>query len=200
MAKRKTSDSVRKMRLIILGLSILLVVAVVLATWFTLSRESQDGDLSWRADTTTTTAKRIAGEPDQTTDATKNVTTNLQTTTGVDGLPYNKNGSDVFANWDGKYSSAEVIVKQDSNGKWCAYVNDKKANDCTGVYVNEHGWWFLRDGQVDFTYRGIAGNNSGKWFVHNGMVDFDYSGAFTPFDGHAHYTIIEGHVENQTND
>ena len=67
MAKRKTSESVRKMRLIILGLSVALIAAVVLATWFTLSRESQNGDISWKVASTTETSNKIAGEPDQTT-------------------------------------------------------------------------------------------------------------------------------------
>lgn len=198
MAKRKTSESVRKMRLIILGLSLALIAAVVLATWFTLSRESENGQIQWNVTSTTGTSERIAGEPEQTTAAAGSNASDTQTTTGADGLPYNKNGSDVFAEWDGKYNSAEVIVKPDNKGKWSAFVRDKKVRDCTGVYVNEYGWWFIRNGEVDFNYNGIAGNNIGKWYITNGQVNFDYSGAYTPYGTTNHYTVVEGSVVRES--
>ena len=185
MAKRKTSESVRKMRLIILGLSIALIAAVVLATWFTLSRESQNGDISWKVASTTETSNKIAGEPDQ-------------TTTGADGLPYDKAGSDAYAQWNGKYNTGEVIVKMDEKGKWCAYVRDQKVKDCTGVYVNEFGWWFIRNGEVDFNYNGIAGNNVGKWYITDGQVNFDWSGAYTPPGTDHHYVVVEGGVVRES--
>ncbi|MDO5453274.1 MAG: hypothetical protein Q4F20_05970, partial [Eubacteriales bacterium] len=186
MAKRKTSESVRKMRLIILGLSVALIAAVVLATWFTLSRESQNGDISWKVASTTETSNKIAGEPDQTT-TMANGGSDTQTTTGADGLPYDKAGSDAYAQWNGKYNTGEVIVKMDEKGKWCAYVRDQKVKDCTGVYVNEFGWWFIRNGEVDFNYNGIAGNNVGKWYITDGQVNFDWSGAYTPPGTDHHY-------------
>lgn len=197
MAKRKTSESVRKMRLIILGLSVALIAAVVLATWFTLSRESQNGEISWKATSTTETSNKIAGEPDQTT-TMANGGSDTQQTTGADGLPYDKAGSDAYAQWNGKYNTGEVIVKMDEKGKWCAYVRDQKVKDCTGVYVNEFGWWFIRNGEVDFNYNGIAGNNVGKWYITDGQVNFGWSGAYTPPGTDRHYTVVEGSVERES--
>ena len=197
MAKRKTSESVRKMRLIILGLSVALIAAVVLATWFTLSRESQNGDISWKVASTTETSNKIAGEPDQTT-TMANGGSDTQTTTGADGLPYDKAGSDAYAQWNGKYNTGEVIVKMDEKGKWCAYVRDQKVNDCTGVYVNEFGWWFIRNGEVDFNYNGIAGNNVCKWYITDGLVNFDWSGAYTPPGTDHHYVVVEGGVVRES--
>ncbi len=197
MAKRKTSESVRKMRLIILGLSVALIAAVVLATWFTLSRESQNGDISWNVASTTGTSNKIAGEPDQTT-TVANGGSDILTTTGADGLPYDKAGSDAYAQWNGKYNTGEVIIKMDEQGKWCAYVRDQKVKDCTGVYVNEFGWWFIRNGEVDFNYNGIAGNNVGKWYITDGQVNFDWSGAYTPPGTDRHYVVVEGGVVRES--
>ena len=190
MAKRKTSESVRKMRLIILGLSVALIAAVVLATWFTLSRESQNGDISWKVASTTETSNKIAGEPDQTT-TMANGGSDTQTTTGADGLPYDKAGSDAYAQWNGKYNTGEVIVKMDEKGKWCAYVRDQKVKDCTGVYVNEFGWGFIRNGEVDW-------NNVGKWYITDGQVNFDWSGAYTPPGTDHHYVVVEGGVVRES--
>ena len=200
MAKRKTSESVKKMRLIILGLSVALIAAVVLATWFTLSRESENGEISWKVASTTTTTQKIAGEPDETTTvAASNAGSDTQTTTNADGLPYDKGGSDLYANWNGKYQSAEVVIKRADNGRWSAFVKDKKVPDCTGVYCNEFGWWFIRNGEVDYNYTGIAGNEKGMWYVENGRCDFNKNGTFTPFGSNTHYTIIEGKVERINN-
>lgn len=198
MAKRKTSESVRKMRLIILGLSVALVAAVILATWFTLSRESENGQIQWNATSATATSNKIAGEPDETTTAAGGAASDTQSTTGADGLPYDRNGSDAYAEWNGKYNTAEVILKRNENGKWLAYVRDQHVKDCTGVYVNEFGWWFVRNGEVDFNYNGIAGNNVGKWYITDGAVNFDWSGAYTPNGSDHHYTVVEGTVVRES--
>lgn len=195
MAQRKQSDSVRKMRLIILGLTLALILAVIAVTWFTLSREAENGEIQWRISSTTTTSKKIAGEPDETTTAANGSSgSDTATTTGADGLPYNKGGSDAFAVWNGKHPSAEVVVKKDEKGIWSAYVGEKKASDCTGVYCNENGWWFVRDGVVDRQYTGIAANEKGQWYVDNGHCNFGYTGTFNPLDSNKHYTVIEGKV------
>ncbi|MBO7682338.1 MAG: hypothetical protein J6T17_06235, partial [Clostridia bacterium] len=125
MAKRKTSDSVRTMRLVILGIALALILAVVAVTWFTLSRESENGKIEWKVATTTTTEKRVAGQPDETTTAPAAAELDKTATTNADGLPYDKNGSDRYAEWDGKYVTAEVVVKKDDEtGKWAGFVAD----------------------------------------------------------------------------
>lgn len=198
MAKRKTSDSVKRMRLIIFGLSAALVVAVILVTVLTLNRQTAEGSRGWNVSTTTEASSKIAGEPDDANVDNTQVTT-LATTTGVDGLPYDKRGSDVFAEWDGKYSTSDVVLKQEDNGDWQAYVKDKKVKDCNGVYTNEYGWWFVRDGKIDTEYNGIAGNSVGKWYVRDGQINFNYYGTFNPYDGSKHYTVQGGEVVRETN-
>lgn len=194
MAKRKTSDSVRTMRLVILGIALALILAVVAVTWFTLSRESENGKIEWKVATTSTTTKKVAGQPDETTTVPAAADLDKTATTNADGLPYDKNGSDRYANWDGKYRTAEVVIKKNEKGHWVAYVADKHAKDCTGVFQNEHGWWFIRNGYVDPNYTGIAGNQFGKWYIENGRLNFHYSGAYTPVESGQHYTVVEGKV------
>lgn len=197
MAQRKQSDSVKKMRLLILGLSLALILAVVAVTWFTLSREAQNGGIEWKVTSTTAPSGKIAGEPDETT-TTAAADSGITTTTNADGLPYSKHGSDLYATWDGKYPSAEVVIKKDENGKYAGFVKDKKVN-CTGIYCNEYGWWFVRDGYVDFNYSGVAGNEKGIWYVENGKCNFNHSGAFTAQDSGKSYTIVEGKVAEMAN-
>lgn len=202
MAKRKTSESVRKMRLVILGLSVALILAIVAVTWFTLSREAENGELQWKVSSTTTTSKKVAGEPDETTTAAgaTAVASDTSTTTGADGLPYSVSGSDLYAEWNGKYPSAEVIVKKDDAGVWSAFVNDKKVKDCTGVYCNEYGWWFVRNGEVDFHYTGIAANEQGKWYVERGKCDFSKNGTLNYSDTGTmrYYVLVEGNVVRES--
>ncbi|MBO7681715.1 MAG: hypothetical protein J6T17_03055, partial [Clostridia bacterium] len=62
------------------------------------------------------------------------------------------------------------------------------------VYQNELGWWFVRNGFVDFNYNGIAGNQYGKWYIEGGKLNTHYSGAYTPIDGQKSYTVVEGKV------
>ena len=44
-----------------------------------------------------------------------------------------------------------------ADGNWYYYENGQIVNKTT-VAPNENGWWFVRDGKVDFTYTGIAQN------------------------------------------
>ncbi|HIZ82538.1 MAG TPA: hypothetical protein H9722_10675, partial [Candidatus Mediterraneibacter pullistercoris] len=46
----------------------------------------------------------------------------------------------------------------------------------TTVAKNKNGWWYVKDGKVDFDYDGIAENKNGVWYIDNGKVDFDYTG------------------------
>ncbi|CCZ65952.1 n-acetylmuramoyl-L-alanine amidase [Roseburia sp. CAG:50] len=59
-----------------------------------------------------------------------------------------------------------------ADGNWYYYENGQIVNKTT-VAPNENGWWFVRDGKVDFTYTGIAQNENGWWRIVNGKVDFN---------------------------
>ena len=51
-------------------------------------------------------------------------------------------------------------MRQDADGNWHYYANDKIATDYCGMALNEYGWWYIKNGDVDFTYTGTAGGIS----------------------------------------
>ena len=66
---------------------------------------------------------------------------------------------------------------------WHGYYEGSLANsDLEGMVLpNENGWWFVdgSTGSVDFSYTGIGYNDNGYWYVKNGQVDFSYNGFYT---------------------
>ena len=68
--------------------------------------------------------------------------------------------------------TGRVADKAAADGNWYYYENGQIVNKTT-VAPNENGWWFVRDGKVDFTYTGIAQNENGWWRIVNGKVDFN---------------------------
>ena len=108
--------------------------------------------------------------------------------------PYNINGSDKYADIEPIYKVSEVSVEKDGHDVWSAFVDGKKAEDYTGVAKNDHGWWFVRDGEVDYLYNGIAGNEYGNWYIVKGKVDFSYTGTYTTPGSHTAYRVVEGQV------
>lgn len=68
--------------------------------------------------------------------------------------------------------TGRVADQAAADGNWYYYENGQIVNKTT-VAPNENGWWFVRDGKVDFTYTGIAQNEYGWWRIVNGKVDFN---------------------------
>ena len=48
----------------------------------------------------------------------------------------------------------------------------------TTVASNAYGWWYVKDGAVDFGYTGLAKNDYGTWYIRNGQVDFGFNGKY----------------------
>lgn len=42
----------------------------------------------------------------------------------------------------------------------------------TTIAKNSNGWWYLKDGKVDFTFNGFWKNENGWWYCENGEVTF----------------------------
>ena len=61
------------------------------------------------------------------------------------------------------------------NGIWYLYKNGKIDRE-TSLASNAYGWWYIKDGQVDFSYTGLAQNQYGYWYVEKGKLNFAYSG------------------------
>ena len=67
-------------------------------------------------------------------------------------------------------------MRQDADGNWHYYANDKIATDYCGMALNEYGWWYIKNGDVDFTYTGMACNEYGWWYFNNGQLDLTFYG------------------------
>lgn len=67
---------------------------------------------------------------------------------------------------------------KDADGNWYYYVDGKKSN-VTTVAKNKNGWYYVKNGKVDFTFTGIASNENGTWYLEKGRVTFKYNGTVT---------------------
>ena len=91
---------------------------------------------------------------------------------------------------------------------WCYLVDGEVQYDFTGFAENYMGWWYCKNGKVDFSkndlvygtidgekgywnvragsvqfYDTVAKNNSGWWYCSNGKVDFSYEGTASNNNG-----------------
>lgn len=62
------------------------------------------------------------------------------------------------------------------DGIWHYYVNGNIDYSYTGLALNEYGWWYVRGGSIDWSYTGMAANEYGWWYVSNGSIDWSYTG------------------------
>ena len=66
-------------------------------------------------------------------------------------------------------------MAQNENGWW--YIRDGYLDwNYTGLAQNENGWWYIRDGYLDWNYTGLVQNENGWWYVRNGALDWNYTG------------------------
>ena len=131
--------------------------------------------------------------PEATEKVVPDVLSNTTTTAEFDksDLPYNSEGSDKYANIEPAYKFGDVELRKEGD-KTVAYYNNLKAENYTGVCTDGTDWWFVRDGEVDTYYNGIAGNELGNWYVKDGKVDFGFSGEFSV--NSMSYTVEQGKV------
>lgn len=62
------------------------------------------------------------------------------------------------------------------DGIWHYYVNGNIDYSYTGLALNEYGWWYVRGGSIDWSYTGMAANEYGWWYVNHGGIDWFYEG------------------------
>ena len=70
-----------------------------------------------------------------------------------------------------KVTSAVGLTVQYRNYEWRTCYGDEPV-DYTGVAHNDAGWWYCKNGLVDFGYTGIQPNDAGWWRIVDGKVDF----------------------------
>lgn len=69
-------------------------------------------------------------------------------------------------------------VFQDGEGIWRSWGPNGDNQTYTGMDYNENGWWYFRDGVIDWGYTGFADNVWGTWLFQNGQIDFNYNGMY----------------------
>ena len=70
--------------------------------------------------------------------------------------------------------SLDGVIQLD-DGNWY-YFNHGKWQYVNGLYPNSAGWWYVEDGQVDFSHEGMESYGGSDWYVKNGQIQFDYNG------------------------
>ncbi len=65
-----------------------------------------------------------------------------------------------------------------TKGTWYYVVESKVQTGFTGLadYKNSNGWWYIKNGVVDFTHNGVDKNKNGWWYVTDGKVRFGFTG------------------------
>lgn len=70
--------------------------------------------------------------------------------------------------------SLDGVIQLD-DGNWY-YFNRGNWQYVNGLYPNSAGWWYVEDGQVDFSHEGLETYGGSEWYVKNGLIQFDYNG------------------------
>ncbi len=125
--------------------------------------------------------------------------------TNYNGFASNSNGKWWIEN--GKVTFNKNDVLKDSTGAlgtkgtWYYVVGSKVQTGYTGVanYKNANGWWYIKNGQVDFSANTVAKNNNGWWYVTGGKVQFGYTGVANHKNANGWWYIRGGKVDFSAN-
>ncbi len=105
----------------------------------------------------------------------------------------------VTSNTNGVIQDKEGAIG--AKGAWYYVVNSQVRYDYTGVadYSNSSGWWYIKNGKVDFTANTVASNKYGWWYVVDGKVRFDYTGVGNHGNSSGWWYIKNGKVDFSAN-
>ena len=86
--------------------------------------------------------------------------------------------SDVYCNICNTYCPSGNTIVIENDGGWYHYINRKRVYDTTLVYYADDwdyikGWYYVKNGKVDFNANTLVFHNYKWWYVRNGKVDFD---------------------------
>ena len=118
--------------------------------------------------------------------------TNGKADFGYTGYADNSNGRWRIEGGRVNFNYNDIVYE---SGEWRYYYNGMFQKSYTGVTdcANENGWWYVKDGVVDFTADTVAMNKNGWWKVTNGRVDFDFTGTASNQNGS--WYIVKGRVD-----
>ncbi len=154
-------------------------------------------------------AQAVASNEDATQDEVEEALLELQTAkdnlknadNSGDGNPDtgNPDTGDPGTTGPGPAEYYDGVVKV--NGKWCYYIDNVFQAEYTGVadVKNENGWWYIKDGYVDFSANTVAKNKNGWWYVEGGKVNFNYTGVANYKNASGWWYISGGKVDFSAN-
>ncbi len=117
------------------------------------------------------------------------------------GFAKNSNGSWYCEN--GKVTFSKNDILKDSTGAigtkgdWYYVIGSKVQAGYTGVsdFKNANGWWYIKNGKVDFTANTVAKNKNGWWYVTGGQVQFGFTGLADYKNANGWWYIKNGKVD-----
>lgn len=117
--------------------------------------------------------------------------------TKMNGLVYGEILTDLSGGFSGDLLPGVLAFYSGKNapteGWW--YVDGGKVTSADTLLKINKRWWCVRDGRVNFSYKGIAENENGKFFVTHGRVYFGKTGTYTQ-DG-CTYILESGKVKGE---
>ncbi len=95
--------------------------------------------------------------------------------TNSNGKWYVENG---YVNFDKNSVYKDTTGAIGSKGTWYYVLGNKVQEKFTGLanYKNANGWWYIKNGKVDFTHNGVDKNKNGWYYVVGGKVQFGFTG------------------------
>ncbi len=116
------------------------------------------------------------------------------------GFAHNSSGWWYIENGEVTFKKNSVIhdteKKVDGTDSWWYVVGSEVQTSYTGVadYSNSSGWWYIKNGKVDFTANTVAKNKYGWWYVLGGKVQFDFTGLADYSNSSGWWYINDGQV------
>ncbi len=114
-----------------------------------------------------------------------------------------ENGNGKWYVQNGKVAFKKNGVIQDATGAigdkgaWWYVTGSKVQTGYTGLanYSNANGWWYIKNGQVDFTHNGVDKNKNGWYYVTGGKVQFGFTGLANYKNANGWWYIKNGKVD-----
>ena len=113
------------------------------------------------------------------------------------GWWYIEKGQVLFNKNDIIYGEANVDAALEGISGWW-FVVGSRVTQAETVAMNAYGWWYVNNGQVDFTYTGVKQNEYGWWYIHDGKADFTYTGFGA--NEYGWWYVVNGKVDFSRND
>ncbi len=117
------------------------------------------------------------------------------------GFAENANGKWYVENGVVTFTKTDIIKDQTgaigTAGDWYYVIGSKVQTGFTGLsnFRNVNGWWYIKDGKVDFSHNGVDKNRNGWYYVTGGKVQFGFTGLANYKNENGWWYIAGGKVD-----